>query len=193
MSTVAIGRPKMIDKRTAAFSFILVAMIYKTSRVLYESDDHLYTCLYNGTKFCVSRINSLPWRAESRIRAYLTLPPLDLSVSRSINYASRRYIRHLKIHSRVANYFHNMLVHYFPSHASSRDVCLMHRTANTFIMFIKELINSHFKQIRRLHSIIKRKPFLLGESMKLVLHMIHLFGIQKESMQSHIFFKLLKL
>lgn len=117
----------------------------------------------------VFRINSLPWRAESRIRAYLTLPPLDLSVSRSINYASRRYIRRLKVHSRVANNFHNTL-HYFPSHASSRDVCLMRRTANTFIMFIKELINSHFKQICRLHSIIKRKSFLSGESIKLVLH-----------------------
>lgn len=103
----------------------------------------------------VSRINSLPWRAESRIRAYLTLRASRLSPliyqyrDRLITRAGDpRYIRRLKVHARVANYFHNTLVHYSPSHASSRDVCLMRRTANTFIIFIKELINSHFKQIR---------------------------------------------
>lgn len=143
----------------------------------------IYVCACITVPGSVSRINSLPWRAESRIRAYLTLPPLiyqyrDRLITRA---GDPRYIRRLKVHSRVANYFHNTLMHYSPSHASSRDVCLMRRTANTFIMFIKELINSHFKQIRRLHSIIKRKSFLSGESMKLVLHIIHnLFEVFKK-------------
>lgn len=36
-----INRLEMIDKCGAALSFIKVALIYKTSRILYKLDDHL--------------------------------------------------------------------------------------------------------------------------------------------------------